>query len=64
MKLQEVKKIAEAMGIETTKVTKEKLIRAIQVEEGNDPCFGTRRATECGQQSCLWREDCDGAMIS
>jgi len=59
MKLQEVKNIAKVMGIETTKVTKEKLIRAIQVEEGNEPCFSIGKANECGQQSCLWREDCN-----
>ena len=59
MKLQEVKKIAKTMGMETVKVTKEELIRAIQVEEGNVPCFGTGRVTECGQQSCLWRDDCN-----
>lgn len=59
MKLNEVKKIAKVMGLETARVTKEKLVRAIQVEEGNIPCFGTGRATECGQQNCLWREDCN-----
>jgi hypothetical protein len=59
MKLNEVKKIAKVMGLETARVTKEKLVRTIQLEEGNDPCFGTGRATECGQQSCLWREDCN-----
>lgn len=59
MKLNEVKKIAKVMGLETARVTKEKLVRAIQVEEGNDPCFATGRATECGQQSCIWREDCN-----
>lgn len=59
MKLNEVKKIAKEMGLETARVTKEKLVRAIQVEEGNDACFGTGRVTECGQQSCLWREDCN-----
>lgn len=59
MKLQELKKIANVMGIATTKVTKVKLVRAIQVEEGNDPCFCTGRANECGQPRCLWREDCN-----
>lgn len=37
---------------------KEELVRAIQTDEGNDACFNTGRVTTCGQQACLWREDC------
>jgi len=59
MKLQEVKRIAKKMGLDTAKLTKDELIRAIQVEEGNVPCFGVGKAAECGQPVCLWREDCN-----
>ena len=58
MKLQEVRKIAKKMGLETAKLTKDELIRAIQVEEGNILCFGIGKASECGQSMCLWRGDC------
>ena len=59
MKLQEVKRIAKKMGLDTVKLTKDELIRAIQVEEGNIPCFGVVKAAECGQSVCLWREECN-----
>ena len=59
MKLQEVKRIAKKMGLDPAKLTKDELIRAIQVEEGNVPCFGAGKAAECGQSVCLWREDCN-----
>ena len=59
MKLQEVKRIAKKMGLNTAKLTKDELIRAIQVEEGNVPCFGVGKAAECGQSVCLWREECN-----
>jgi hypothetical protein len=39
------------------KATKCDLVRAIQQDEGNQPCFGTNSSGQCGQASCLWRED-------
>jgi hypothetical protein len=59
MKLQEIKKVAKKKGLDTAQVTKDELIRAIQLGEGNVPCFGIGKATECGQSTCLWREDCN-----
>jgi hypothetical protein len=59
MKLQEVKRIAKNMGLDAAKLTKDDLIRTIQVKEGNVPCFGVGKAAECGQAVCLWREDCN-----
>ena len=59
MKTQELKGIAKKLGVKTEKLNKGELIRAIQSEEGNIPCFGTGKVTECGQASCLWREDCN-----
>ncbi len=58
MKLQEVRRFAKQLGLETANLTKDELIRAIQVGEGNTPCFGIGKASECGQSMCLWREDC------
>ena len=59
MKMQEVKEIAKKWGVKTSKLNKGELIRAIQSEEGNIPCFGIGKATECSQARCPWREDCN-----
>ena len=58
MKLDEIRKIASQHNIKTGKVKKSELVRTIQQSEGNEPCFDTGRAALCGQENCLWREDC------
>jgi hypothetical protein len=58
MKLEEIKKIAKQYSIKTGKAKKSDLVRAIQQAEGNDQCFESGGATLCGQDTCLWREDC------
>ena len=58
MKLQEVKAIAKQRGVDTGRMRKDELIKAIQRAECNNACFGTSFSTECGQISCLWRKDC------
>jgi len=57
MKLTEVKEIAKRMGIRLGKMNKTELIRAIQMQEENAPCFGTVLEF-CDQENCLWRSDC------
>lgn len=59
MKLDEIKEMARKHGIKTAKVRKSELVRAIQQAEGNEPCFDAGKAAECGQDGCLWRDDCD-----
>lgn len=59
MKLDDVKKIAAEKGIKVGKLRKAELIQQIQLAEGNDPCFATGNADTCGQELCLWREDCN-----
>ena len=56
MKMSAVKEKAKDLGINPGKMTKEKLIRKIQTQEGYTACF--RERTECGQGECCWREDC------
>ncbi len=57
MKMREVIEIAGKWGIPyKIGVSKEKLIRAIQVREGYQPCF--RRQATCDEKGCLWMEDC------
>jgi hypothetical protein len=58
MKLQEIKKIAIQRGLKVGKRKKGEIIRSIQEAEGNFACFDTGRSAECGQEKCLWREDC------
>jgi len=59
MKLQGVKEIARKLGLKTENLKKGELIRSIQTDEGNIPCFGTGKAAECGQSTCCWREGCN-----
>lgn len=58
MQLQTIRTIAKAQGINTQKLDKPMLIRAIQRQEGNFDCFGSASAGFCDQGACLWREDC------
>lgn len=59
MKLQQIREIAILRGLKTGKMKKGEIVRAIQAEEGNYPCFDTGVMAECEQLHCLWREDCD-----
>jgi len=59
MKVEELKEIAKRRGINPSKMKKADLIRAIQADEGNPQCFSTGEKDKCGQESCLWQEDCD-----
>jgi hypothetical protein len=59
MKLDEIKEIAKKYNIKAGKMKKADLVRAIQQAEGNEVCFETGQAGTCGQDACLWREDCD-----
>lgn len=58
MKIQEIRAIAKVRGIKFAKLSKTDLIRTIQREEGNFPCFGAAVGGSCDQVNCLWREDC------
>jgi len=58
MKLDQIKEIARQHGIKVGKMKKAELVRAIQLAEQNNPCFETGKSAECGQEICLWREDC------
>lgn len=58
MKIEQIREIAKQRGVKTGKMKKGEIIRAIQEAEGNPTCFDTGKAAECGEMSCLWREDC------
>ena len=57
MTVKEIKKIAKARGINGAKMLKADLIRAIQVKEGNSPCYETG-VVACAQTGCCWWGDC------
>lgn len=59
MKLEEIKTIAGQHNIKAGKLKKAELIKSIQQAEGNNVCFDTGQAEVCGQESCLWREECN-----
>jgi hypothetical protein len=59
MKMNDIKEIARQRGINPAKMKKVDLIRAIQADEGNNACCSTGVKNECGQDECLWRDDCD-----
>ena len=58
MNMQQLKEIAKERGIKPGSLKKAELIHAIQSAEGNETCFGTGKAEDCGQDNCLWKEDC------
>jgi len=58
MRLEDVKKIAKERSLQTKNMKKVDIIRMIQQDEGNNACFHTNTAEQCGQTSCLWRDDC------
>ena len=58
MKLDEIREIARKHEIKAGKMKKADLIRAIQAAEGNPVCFESGTVDQCGQDVCLWREDC------
>ena len=58
MKMADIRKRAKELGIKSSRMKKVDLIRSIQVSEGNIACFGTERVQYCGEEACLWRDDC------
>jgi len=58
MNTSQILKKAEEMGIEIGWVVQTDLIRAIQRAEGNIDCYATHRNRTCGEEGCLWREEC------
>lgn len=58
MKMEDIRKRAQAIGIKPDKLNKTQLIHSIQRQEGNFDCFGSAVGGECDQLTCGWREDC------
>jgi hypothetical protein len=58
MKFNDVRKMAKDMNLNTYRMKKKDVIRAIQRLEGNPECYGTPTVAFCNEDSCLWRSDC------
>jgi hypothetical protein len=54
----EIRKMAKGKGINTYRMRKTDMIRAIQVTEKNVDCYGTQRIESCHEDECLWINDC------
>ena len=58
MKLEDVRNLAKTRGIHPAKLSKIKLIKTLQIGEGNFDCFATASSGACDRYDCLWRADC------
>jgi hypothetical protein len=58
MNMTEIRLLARERGINAAKMRKAELIRTIQIEENNRPCYATNHVDDCDQHGCLWRNDC------
>jgi len=59
MILKDIRAKARDLGVKNfSKLKKADLIRAIQANEGNAPCY--QNIYDCWQFDCLWRPDCQG----
>jgi hypothetical protein len=57
--VKEIREKAKALKIKNySRLTKEQLICAIQLAEGNTDCY--QKIPGCGQMDCCWRDDCQG----
>ena len=54
----EIRRIAKGKGVNTLRMGKIDMIRAIQRTEENIECYGTQRVEYCHEDSCLWKHDC------
>ena len=59
MNMQELRAIAKERGVKSSNLKKVELVQALQAAEGNEQCFGVGKASECGQEECLWKADCN-----
>jgi len=58
MNFNAIRKMATTMNINTYRMKKIDIIRAIQRAENNIECYGTQRVNNCHEDACLWRDDC------
>jgi len=60
MTVTEIRNIISQRGMQLSFKGKKKsdLIHIIQLDEKNFDCYSTSYSHTCGQEGCLWRQDC------
>ena len=58
MRIQDVRAVAKQTGINSARMGKADIIRAIQTSEGNYDCYGSATDGFCNQDGCVWRDNC------
>ncbi len=58
MNLQEIMEKAKTLDIDTDRMNRLEVIRAIQQAQDKICCYGTEWVDYCGDAPCLWRNDC------
>ena len=59
MTARQLREKARALAVKNYgRMTKERMIRAIQLAEGNVDCY--KKIRGCGQMDCCWRDECQG----
>jgi hypothetical protein len=58
MRIQDVRAVGKQKGIDSARMGKADIIRAIQSAEGNYACYGSAAEGICDQPACAWRDDC------
>ena len=61
MHINDVRRVAKQMNINTLGMNKIEMIRSVQRAENTFECFATERLAHCNEHACLWREDCISA---
>jgi len=63
--LKQIQARAKQLGlISFENLSRDNLIRAIQIKEGHDPCFDAPWCNLCEREGCFWREECQSVGIS
>jgi len=58
MNMEQIRALANAIGISPGKMVKAEVIKKIQLAEGNFDCYATASSRDCDQAGCCWRDDC------
>ena len=58
MKMNEIRKMAKALGVDIAGLDKREAVRRIQRAEGNFDCYAKATGCYCDQVGCLFRDDC------
>ena len=63
MNIKEIHLMAQRYQIKTDGLSKNEIICAIQMQNGQGKCFATNYGNDCRYIGCYWREECfDAAM--